>query len=93
MALVTILAAIGALSLGGDRAAAQTRPWCLFETAGDGGGAINCGFHTFEQCQASRAGGSSHCGQNPAFVGSPCRAKASPRALANGAGKAPAERI
>jgi hypothetical protein len=71
MALVTILAAIGALSLGGDRATAQTRPWCLFETAGDGGGAINCGFHTFEQCQASRAGGSSHCGQNPAFVGSP----------------------
>ena len=57
MALVTVLAAIVAVSLCGDRAAAQTRPWCLFETAGDGGGSVNCGFHTFQQCQASRAGG------------------------------------
>ena len=35
------------------------------ETASDGGGAINCGFHNFAQCLASRPGGSSHCVPNP----------------------------
>ena len=60
--LATILAAIAPLMLGADRAVAAGAAWCL--RSGDSGGG-GCAFHTFEQCQASRAGGSSHCVPNP----------------------------
>jgi hypothetical protein len=69
MAGMMISVLLTALTFGASEAVAQTRPWCLVETASDGGGSINCGFHTFEQCQASRPGGSSHCSPNPALVG------------------------
>ena len=69
MAKALLLTVLAMLALGGGRAAAQERAWCLNETASDGGGAINCGFHTFAQCQASRPGGSSHCVPNPAAPG------------------------
>jgi uncharacterized protein DUF3551 len=68
-ALVIASAFAAAMAIGSDRAAAQSRSWCLYETASDGGGAINCGFHSFAQCQASRPGGSSHCVPNPATAG------------------------
>jgi Protein of unknown function (DUF3551) len=67
-ALVLAVAAILLTGIG--PGVAQQASWCLYETAGDGGGAINCGFHTFAQCQASRPGGSSHCVPNPALGGS-----------------------
>jgi Protein of unknown function (DUF3551) len=62
--VTSVLAAMFAVT--GRPADAQARSWCLYETASDGGGAINCGFHSFAQCQASRPGGSSHCVPNPA---------------------------
>jgi hypothetical protein len=59
-----VLACAAGLALGVGPAAAQGA-WCLRTSNGSGG----CGYHTFEQCQASRAGGSSHCAQNPAYTG------------------------
>jgi Protein of unknown function (DUF3551) len=69
-ALMIALALAAMPAMAGGRAAAQERAWCLYETASDGGGAINCGFHSFGQCQASRPGGSSHCVPNPALAAS-----------------------
>ena len=60
--LLTILAVIAPLALGGDRAVAAGAAWCLKSSNGGGGG---CAYHTFDQCQASRAGGSSYCVPNP----------------------------
>ena len=60
--LVTGLAALALLALGGDRAAAAGAAWCL---KGGESGAGGCSYHTFEQCQASRAGGSTFCSPNP----------------------------
>ena len=67
-ALMIVPALVALLAPGGGPAAAQERAWCLYETASDGGGAINCGFHNFAQCLASRPGGSSHCVPNPGFA-------------------------
>jgi Protein of unknown function (DUF3551) len=55
---------VALLVLGAELAAAQERPWCLFQS----GPPTRCGFHTLEQCRASIVGGSSHCGPNPAYV-------------------------
>jgi Protein of unknown function (DUF3551) len=60
--LAIVLLSFAALALGADRAAAAGAAWCL--RSGDSGGG-GCTYHTFEQCQASRAGGSSHCSPNP----------------------------
>jgi len=60
--LVAVLAAIAPLAAGGDRAAAAGAAWCL---RGGESGAGGCSYYTFEQCQASRAGGSSFCTPNP----------------------------
>jgi hypothetical protein len=67
-AFMIVPALVAVLASGVGSAAAQERPWCLYETASDGGGAINCGFHSFAQCLASRPGGSSHCVPNPGFA-------------------------
>ena len=66
-----VLAVAVVLTVESGPAIAQQAPWCLYETAGDGGGAVNCGFHSFAQCQASRPGGSSHCVRNPALPSGP----------------------
>lgn len=63
-AALIVLACVVVLATGVAPAAAQAQ-WCLFTSNGSGG----CGYHTFEQCQASRAGGSSHCAPNPAYTG------------------------
>jgi hypothetical protein len=42
---------------------AQNYPWCLIY-GGEGGGAKNCGFTTFQQCMATSAGGSDFCMKN-----------------------------
>ena len=54
-----VLACVAALAASVERAAAQGQSWCLIDES-----KRKCGFHTFEQCLASRAGGSSHCEQN-----------------------------
>jgi uncharacterized protein DUF3551 len=72
-ARVIVLAGAAVLAVGVGPAAAQGA-WCLRTGDGPGG----CGYHTFEQCQASRAGGSSHCVQNPNYTGSPPSGAGSP---------------
>lgn len=42
---------------------AQNYPWCVIY-GGDGGGAMNCGFTTYEQCTATAGGSSSFCVRN-----------------------------
>ena len=49
------------LTVGTDRAAAQWRPWCLYEP----GLATTCIYYTFEQCSAARVGSTTYCGLNP----------------------------
>jgi hypothetical protein len=44
-------------------AAAQGRPWCLYEN--DSRGAVTCSFYTFEQCLATRPGIGGSCAPNP----------------------------
>jgi hypothetical protein len=55
------LAAVAAIVLEGGRKPVEAAAWCLM--GGDSG--RSCGYHTMEQCMASRAGGSSHCAPNP----------------------------
>jgi hypothetical protein len=63
--LAIVLAAAAVLAIGADRAAAQGAAWCLI--GGDSG--RSCGYYTFEQCLASRAGGSTQCVPNPNYQG------------------------
>ena len=64
-ALMIVPVTVAMLALGGDYAAAEGA-WCFREP---GAGVRNCGFHSFAQCRASWAGGSSYCAPNPAFAG------------------------
>jgi hypothetical protein len=48
-------------------AAAQEKPWCALYSLP--GGAKNCGFSTFAQCQAAVSGAGGTCSQNPFYVG------------------------
>jgi hypothetical protein len=48
----------------GPSAAAVIYPWCL-EYGGRMGGAENCGFVSFAQCQATRQGNGGFCKPNP----------------------------
>ena len=48
-------------------AEAQSYPWCVYYDRD--GGATNCGFSTFQQCLAARAGNSDSCGPNPQYQG------------------------
>jgi uncharacterized protein DUF3551 len=57
--LLLALAAV-ALAIDADRNPVHGAAWCL--VGGDSG--RSCGYHTYEQCMASRAGGTSHCTQN-----------------------------
>ena len=59
-----VLASVAALATSADRAAAQGQSWCLIDES-----KRKCGFYTFEQCLASRAGGASHCEQNLNYPG------------------------
>ena len=63
--LVILLAAVAVLAIDADRAAAQGAAWCLI----GGNSGRSCGYYTFEQCLASRAGGSSQCVPNPNYQG------------------------
>jgi hypothetical protein len=43
-------------------------PWCVsYGGRADGGGATNCGFVTFAQCQLTRAGNGGFCIPNPFY--------------------------
>jgi Protein of unknown function (DUF3551) len=49
----------------GAPAQAQNYPWCAEYTGGMGG--TNCGFTTFQQCQATVSGIGGFCTQNPMY--------------------------
>jgi Protein of unknown function (DUF3551) len=67
-AVAIVLTHVAVLAIGASSATAQPRAWCFNDTSSISGGPINCGFHSFEQCMAARAGGSSHCVLNPALA-------------------------
>jgi hypothetical protein len=57
LGLITATAALGT------SAQAQNYPWCAQYGTGSGG-AMNCGFTTFQQCQADVSGIGGFCEQN-----------------------------
>jgi len=59
--LAIILTYVAVLTVGPDHAAAQYRPWCLYEP----GLAITCIYYTYEQCYAARVGPTTYCQANP----------------------------
>jgi hypothetical protein len=59
-----ILVAVTALSA---PAQAQNYPWCAIYGGGSAGGGRNCGFTTFEQCQATISGIGGTCQQNTTY--------------------------
>jgi hypothetical protein len=62
------LAALGAASLFGASASmAQEYPWCA--NYGPRHGGTNCGFATFNQCQAAISGNGGYCSENLFFRG------------------------
>ncbi len=54
-----------------DTAKADPYPWCAQYTRGGLGGASNCYFKTFAQCQATVHGVGGHCNLNPFYTGRP----------------------
>ena len=60
-AIVTLPGRADAQNLGQNQIA-QNYPWCLLSSAYEGG--ENCGFSSFEQCQASRLGIGGFCQLN-----------------------------
>lgn len=64
--ILVVLAAI----IGIEKSAeAQSYPWCAYYDMGGfgGGGATNCGFATWQQCQAAISGIGGSCGANPMY--------------------------
>jgi hypothetical protein len=51
-------------------AAAQNYPWCAYYNF-DRGGARNCGFATFQQCQAAVSGVGGNCSPSPYYQQQP----------------------
>jgi hypothetical protein len=63
--LLIIVGAFAAIVFVEKSAEAETNyPWCAYRD-GDGGGARNCGFETFEQCLANVRGVGGNCGPSP----------------------------
>jgi Protein of unknown function (DUF3551) len=57
------------IGLAGAAAAAQAQnyPWCA-DYGEEMGGTSNCGFSTFEQCQAALSGNGGFCNRNTQYV-------------------------
>jgi hypothetical protein len=65
-----LMAITVATVLTGSRAEAQNYPWCA-QYSGTMGGAMNCGFTSFEQCLADVRGIGGFCQQNNTYVPPP----------------------
>jgi len=66
-----VLIALGILcgtALSGTAAHAQNYPWCA-DYGGQMGGSSNCGFSTYEQCQAALSGNGGFCNRNTQYTG------------------------
>ena len=68
IAIISI-ATLATLSLSGSavRAEYEGGPWCAYYGSGSGG--TNCGFHSFEQCQAAISGNGGKCLRNQWYSG------------------------
>ena len=62
-----ILGIFGAIICTEKPAEAQSYPWCAYYNMGGFGGATNCGFATWQQCQAAISGVGGSCGANPMY--------------------------
>jgi hypothetical protein len=62
---ITAMAAVLTSSFAGSPAKAAEWPWCA-EYTGEGG-ASNCGFASWQQCQLNISGIGGYCYQNPYF--------------------------
>ncbi len=51
----------------GTAAEAQNYPWCAQYGGGSNGGAMNCGFSTYQQCMADVSGIGGFCMQNNTY--------------------------
>jgi Protein of unknown function (DUF3551) len=65
-ALIFVLGVLAATAALGAKAQAQDYPWCAQYGAGTGG-ARNCGFTTFQQCQADVSGIGGFCERNNTY--------------------------
>ena len=61
-----ILGVFVAVACAARPAQAQSYPWCAYYDLGFGG-ATNCGFATWQQCQAAISGVGGSCGANPMY--------------------------
>ena len=61
--ILSFFAAVGGLAASAE---AQNYPWCA-QYGGGMGGAMNCGFTTFQQCQATVSGVGGFCIQNSTY--------------------------
>jgi hypothetical protein len=62
--LLSAVAILGATLMLGTSAHAQNYPWCAQYSGGGLGGAMNCGFISFEQCMDTVRGMGGFCIQN-----------------------------
>jgi len=62
--LLSVVAILAAISLLGTPARAQNYPWCAQYSGRALGGAMNCGFVSFEQCLATVSGIGGFCVRN-----------------------------
>ncbi len=69
LALIGFVALSVLVPIGTEVADAASRPYCMQSgRGGPGGGIPDCSYHTFEQCLASRGGGTDGCFANPALM-------------------------
>ena len=52
-----------------EKPAAADGPWCVGYDVGEGGGATNCGFSTYQQCLATATGAGAWCEPNTMYQG------------------------
>jgi len=78
--LLLVFGITAAAAAFGTAAEAQNYPWCA-QYSGSAGGAMNCGFSTYQQCMADVSGIGGFCIQNNTYQASP---GAHPRTKAQG---------
>ena len=64
---ILTLGVLAGMAAAGTRADAQNYPWCANYGMGMGGGGINCGFTTREQCMATVSGIGGFCEVNTQY--------------------------
>ncbi len=71
--LLIALGLLATASFFGAPAQAQNYPWCGYLGGGGegGGGAVNCGFTSFEQCMETARGSGGYCQVNTQYTPPP----------------------